>query len=259
MHAFIEIIHKWQDLIGAIIGASSAFGLWWVAEKYTQKSKRTEDLYLINKILVDQINSVIDIKREIESFITKKLMSLINQPKTDQKGQYIVNLAFFPLFSVRTISEEFQTKITTSSYVNNKLMRVYALSQDFPQIIADVRRQFEKILEFNKEICFHKLNPPDLQMQTYINVLLDFKNFLQKEILEHNIQVFFKLLVESLIVTETLRSIGSMRWKLKFDSRFRLYLRKKDYLKDRIKTFERIDKYFESVVDAKLEEILSKY
>jgi hypothetical protein len=244
--------YKWQELIGAIIGILGSFILWWSAQKYTDYAKRRENLYYIEKSLIDQIISLIENHKTIKSFIDEKLNKLINEPRNESGQQYSVDVAFFPLFSIRSLGADF-TKISTGSgYIDNSLIRVYGLSNDLPHIIEDCRRQFDKVLSFNQEISFNKLNDPLPQRQNYISNLINYRNTLTKEILENNIPIFLKNLTESLILIQELRTIGVWRWKWRFDNKYKFYWKNETYLKDKLTTFDNIDKYFEVRIKEKL-------
>lgn len=251
----IKIVYKWQDLIGAIIGASAAFLLWWFAEKYQQHRKRKQDLYYLHRIIADQINNLMDIRDTIKKFVEEKLHYLIDTPRLEKETQYSVDIAFFPLFSAHPLSDDIHTRSTGSAYVDNKLARAYKTSKDLPHVIDDLRQQFKETLNFNKEISFNKLNPAGEQRNNYLGHLKEYRKVLRSEMLEQNIPTFLKILTEALVSISELREVGLLRWKLKFDTRYRFYLNKSKQKIASEKTFEEIEKYFESKVSEQLKNL----
>ncbi len=243
----------WQDLIGAIIGASAPFILWWFAGKYSRYNRRKEDLYYLHRTIADQINTLLDTRDTITKFINEKLTQLIDKPRPENDTQYSVDLAFFPLFSSHPLGDDVHVKSTGSGYVDNKIARAYKLSKDLPYIIDDLRRQFKETLDFNREISFNKLNPPPFQRASYLKDVSEYRKVLITEMLQQNIPISLKILSEALVSIVELREIGLTRWKLKFDTRYRFYLTKSKQRTAAEKTYENIDSYLKPKVTKQLE------
>lgn len=255
----ICIIYKWQSLIGAAMGAFSAFFLWWFAEGKRKKVEREENISFFHKAVVDQINSLLGSREVIKLFITEKIDGLLLKKRTEGEKTYSVDMAFFPLFSTRPLSDDLQKKGTGSSFVDNKLLRVFFFSQDFPHIIEDIRKQFDRTLDLNKEMAFNKFNTPNDQRSDYIKNLQNYRNIIWDQIIEKNIPIFFKALVECLVAIEELRSIGLLRWKLKFDVKYKFYFNIKKYEKEKRETYERIDSYFRPIALKRINKIEDDY
>ncbi len=248
-------IREWQDLIGAFIGAFSAFFLWWVSERYTRYIQRKDDIYFIHKCIVDQVNTLLETKRTLSLFVDDKLTKFLLDEEKETDNAYLVDMAFFPLFSTRPLVEEFQKKTTGSGFIDNKILRAYAVSQDLPHIIDDIRKQFDSILNLNKEMVFGKFNTPSIQRASYLKHLVNYKETTVNQMINTNIPIFLKLLTECLVAIEDLRDRGILKWKLKFDSKFHFYWNKKSFEDDRNKTFDRIENYFLPIVKERLRKI----
>ncbi len=255
----IEKIKEWQDLIGAFIGAFSAFALWWIAGKYTRHIERKDDVYFIQKAIVDQMNTLLETKRTLSLFIDDKLTKFLLDEEKETNSVYLLDMAFFPLFSTRPLGEEFQKKTTGSGFIDNKILRAYAVSQDLPHIIEDMRKQFDSTLNLNKEMVFNKFNSPTVQKALYLKHLGSYKENAVSQMMNNNIPIFLKVLTECLVAVEELRDNGILKWKWKFDCKFRFYWTRKAFEEDKNKTFDRIENYFSPIVHERLQKIEIDY
>jgi hypothetical protein len=251
------IAYKWQAFVGAIIGASAPFILWWFAETYRQRRARKEYLYYLEKLLVDQINMINDVKRTIEFFISKRLVELIDNIKANASEAYSLDQAFFPLFSVRALSNEIHSNTTGSVYIDNKVMESYKFSKDIPFMVDDLRQQFTQLLQTNREIGIRKLNPPSIQRQSYIENIEEFRKAVRRDMLEKNIPIYLKKLVETRVALNELSRIGLRTWRLRFDPKYRFYWRKRDFEEARNRSFDNIENFFKARVKYELGKINS--
>ncbi|HTK33180.1 MAG TPA: hypothetical protein VL335_01385 [Candidatus Paceibacterota bacterium] len=236
---FIQHIKIWQDLIGAMIGAASPFVLWWVAYKYEQRRKYYNQLYGIDRMIIDQINLIGEMRNTISTFLDKKIPELISNINAEKTGAYYVGPAFIPLFSIRPLTDNLSEITTKSGYVDNKLAHCYKLSKDIPFIIDDVRRQFDYTLEINEKLSLAKLNSAEVQKQSYVDQLNEFSKVMKKEILETNIPIYLRLLAKTSVAVTQLRQDGILRWRFRH---------KKN-------NFEQMELYFESDTQVFLKKI----
>ncbi len=255
LYRFIENLHYWQELIGAIIGASTPFLLWWFAEKYQQRKIYLERLDYFQRLLADQIDNLVEVKNTIRLFIEKKLPKLVENVRSVESSQYHIGPAFFPLFSVRSLTEEIQGFSTKSGYLDNKLAYSYKLSKDLPLIIDDCRRQFGTLVQTNKEISLAKLNSAQAQKFSYMEEIERFSKTIQEEILKNNIPIYLKILVQTRISLAELRGVGIMRWNLRFNKKFRFFWTRSDYRLSLKATHDNIDDFFKKDFSDHLREI----
>ncbi len=254
-----NFIYKWQEIIGAIIGASTPFVLWWFAEKYRQYREKKEYLYYLERLLVDQINTIIDVRNTIEAFINERLEKITTSIKSSTgSSAYSVDFAFFPMFSIRSLNDGIHIKTTASNYIDNKIGQAYKLSNDMPFIFDDLRRQFSQTTEMNKEISFNKLNSPDAQRDFHLTNLNEFKEIVKRDILNKNIPLYLKHLMEARVSLNELSRIGILRWRLRFDPRFQFFLRGKDYQRAKDEVYDKIESFFEKKVQKSLTELASR-
>ena len=68
-----QLIYKWQALIGALVGAAAPISLWFLKELYERRKNRKDNLYRLEKLLVYNINNVVDARNTIYNFIENKL------------------------------------------------------------------------------------------------------------------------------------------------------------------------------------------
>ena len=75
---YIKVFFEhWQTLVGAFLGASAPFLLWWFAEKYRKHIEQIQYLYYLQRMIVDQINLLIDARETVEKFLNQRIKTLI--------------------------------------------------------------------------------------------------------------------------------------------------------------------------------------
>lgn len=255
MKYLIEFLHRWQELFGAIIGASAPFILWWFAERYKKRKSQKESLYYLERLLVDQINMVQEVKRAIQDFINNGLNQLRVNIRGNPQTAYSIDHAFFPSFSVRPINENIHSINTGSGYLDNKIGKSYMISKDFPFMVDDIRQQFFHTIQLNKDISFNRLNPPEVQKKGYLDNIDAFQGMVQRDMIGKDIPIYLKTLVQTRVALNKFRKIGSIRWYIKFDVRFRFFWTPQAYEETKINNYENMEKYFEKEVDEDLEKI----
>jgi hypothetical protein len=243
-----------QPWFSFIIGSASTFLVSWFINFLKNKKERKDHIYFLERVIVDQINLVLEIKKTISDFI-KKIDDTIISIDKNNAGAYSVETIFFPLFSARQISDDVMKRSSGSGYIDNKVARVFSLSMDLQFIMEDIRSQLKDTLETNQKIAFNKLNPPDIQKKQYKGNLENYRNVLVKETLEHNIPVFLELLAETLIPIEEKLKIGHFRWKISFAPNWVFCKSRKDFRKRKMKIILNMDEHFKSKVAEKLKEI----
>jgi len=231
------------------------FLLWWIAEKYRQSRERKEYLYYLERVLVDQINMINDADQTIRTFLEEKLGELLNNIQSNPSEVYSVDQAFFPMFSLRSLGEEVHLRTTKSSYVDNKIGQSYKLSKDMPLIADDLRRQFSQAIEINKEISFSKSNAPGPQRKMYISNIESFREAVTRDMLEKNIPIYIKTLVETRVALNSLAKMGLRKWRWQFDPRFRFFITQKAYKEAAASNYEKMSAYFVAEVEKQLLEI----
>ena len=213
----INFLDKWQTLVGAAIGASMPILFWFFVEWRRRKKERIENWYYLERILVHCINSLVDTRRTIRIFLDGNLEKTISNIQGNiEKSAYSSDRTFFPLFEANLVEESLLKIQTGSGYIDNKIGDVFRLSKDFTWSIEDIKRQFEDTINIQCKIAFSKLNPPDVQGRQYINSLKSFRACVERDILDKNIKIFIKVLMETRVALMELREIGLFRWKLKF-------------------------------------------
>jgi len=238
-------LDHWQTLVGSIIGASMPFLFWWVIEQYRKRKKKKEYLYYLERIVVDQINLLIELRDTVQKFLNLRLNTILESINNTPDLTYMSVDAFFPLFSVRSLPDDVNAISSGSGYIDNKVAKIYALSKDFPHIIDDTRLQFRETLETNKKIISERLTEPKAQKEQLKKHIQEYKKTVKEELLRKNIPSYFKKLAETLIAIRSKASMSSIAWKIKFDPRWKFYVKKKIYLKEREQIGDIMDTYFE--------------
>jgi len=254
----VHLLFKWQDLVGAFLGASAPFLLWWFAQKYEKGQARKEHLYYLARVLNDQVNTIIGVKKTIEAFLANQLSDLLTNIENNPEGVYSADYAFLPLFSVRPLDDKTHEHTTGSNYVDNKIDQSYNRSHDFPLGINDLRGQFIHTLEMNKEIAFNKLNSSESQKVLFKAQVAEFIKIVRRDIIETNIPLYLKTLIQTEVALKELARIGILKWSFRFDAKYRFYWNRKSFLMARNKSYENIEEFFRLDVEKQLKEILPK-
>jgi len=249
------MIYHWQALVGAIIGAMSPFLLWWLADSLRKRKEYYDNLYYLERLLVDQANTILEAERTIRSFKDTKISELIENIQKNNQNSFSLDYAFFPLFSTMSLGDDIHRISTKSGYIDNKISKLYQISRDIPYIINDVGRQFASMIQLNKDIVLNQKNPPQLQKDQYIDNLKGYKLMLEEYLLDKNFPIYFKVIFQAREAINELRRIGLWKWRLKFDPRYHFFKSKKQYLKAQESLYENIENYFKKNVEEKLLEI----
>jgi hypothetical protein len=95
-------------------------------------------------------------------------------------------------------------------------MQAISMSRDFPVLLQDVHRQFDRMLAFNTQVGIMRLNNPKLHNTTLLSNLDDFVTFVKLQLFGNNIPVFLKILVSALVPLQERNRIGLKAWAKKY-------------------------------------------
>ncbi len=254
---FIKIAHSWQELLGSIIGATTPLVYWLLGQWYQKQKEKRENLVFLEKVLVHQINNLIDIRQTLKDFFEYKIKELLMHIEANTKeGRYAVDITFYPLFSVNMLDDSLYKIDSGSGYLDNKLNQLVRMSRDFKLSIDDSRRQFENTIQQNHTMCLMKLNSQTAQNEVFKENIESFDRIMKESLIDKNIKIYLKNVAETRAVVSVLREKGFFFWKRKFQYiTFKFFLRYSDIRKYRKEAFSRIDKYVEPVVKKFMEEI----
>lgn len=247
--------YRWQTLLGALIAFTAPFLVLIFAEKMRKRKEKKDYLYFLQRLIVDQINALIEFRHATLNFLESKVGNLLKDIEINPKSVYFVNPVFFPLFSVRSFPDEVNKKGSGSGYIDNKVGVIYALSKDLPLIVDDARLQLRYTLELNMKIAISKLNSSEVQNNEYKRNISEYKRVMEDEILSKVIPLYFKKLAETHIAVKEKISMNFFIWKIKFDPRWKFFVKKRDFIKARKDIVDNMDAYFEPAVKKQLEEI----
>lgn len=253
-----EFLKTWQELLGSIIGAMTPIIFLLLVKFYESNTQKKENLLYLEKILVHQINNLIDIRRTIEEFLNTKLTKLISYIEESTKNNsYSNDYTFYPQFYTNSLQENILKINSGSGYLDNKFNQLIMMSKDFNLGIEDSKRQFDKTLEIQKDMTNNKCNSPIVQNNTYKNNIKEFQTIMFDNIINKNVEIYLKKLIEAKTVTEIIRTKGFVFWKLKFkyNTTFKYFKNKKNYRKYKEEVYNRIDSYIELKVKNELEKI----
>ena len=256
---FIDNLKNWQNLAGAFLGAATPISFWFFVEWNRKRKKSKEDLYYLEKLLIYDINAVIENHRTIKYFIEKRLTELISRiNQATREGKYGVHTAFFPLFSHPADENLFNIN-TGSSYLDNKLLQISGMTKDFSFAIDDLRNQFSSTVALNYKIAFDKLNAPVPQNNEYKRNIEGFIKIIKNVLFEKNEKTYMRVLVNALVAVNTIMDMGIIRWRFKFSPSFKFFRNKQNLEKFRGEVFDRIDQFLEEKIDVKVKTFEEAY
>lgn len=251
----IKLLDHWQTLVGSAIGAITPLFILWYVEWNKSKKEKKEYLYFLERVIVDQINALIETENTIKNFISTKIKTLLNHIDENPDDAYSVDSIFFPLFSVRSLPEDVNRTSSGSGYIDNKIGKIYAVSKDFPHIIDDLRLQLKHTLDINEKMSVMKLNSAQAQKNQLKRNILEYEKVLKDELLGKNIPIFTKLLAETLVSIRKRNTLGSLFWVIKFDPKWKFYKTKTEYKIAREKIMNDMDICFKQDTNLLLKEI----
>jgi hypothetical protein len=256
-----SFLSDWQTLIGSIIGASTPIFFWFFVQKVEKIQKRKNDLILLEKILVTNINTLGESYNTIKTFLNGNFNDVLKDIDTDNaSGKYSASYTFFPLFICNPIDIDLTSINSGSGYLDNKLLNIQKTSKDFYLGVEDLRNQLKDTILLHREIIFNKLNPEKAQNYLYKENLIRFKTVVERDMLSKNIKTYLELLITSLVVLRKINKVSLFRWKFKFSGSFKFFKTQKLF-KQYINinnVFDRIDLMIKSDYDKQYLEIEEK-
>ena len=251
-------LFKWQGLVGSLVGASVPLILFLLTNWYLRYLRKEEHISRINNIIVCAVNNLIDIDKTVREFSDIRLVNFIDRIKEDTaNNNYSLGTTYFPLFAKVSFPEDILNHSTRSGYVDNKIMQLFLMSKDFTFVIDDIKRQFEGTLEVNKTITLEKLNAHGFQNNSLIMNIGEYRTLLDRDFLKNNLCIYLKHLAIVGIAIRKLKSLGLLRWKLKFGPSFKYFKDKDIYNKYIEKTQERIDEYLKEETASEIKRLFS--
>ncbi len=251
-----DFVYKWQELIGALIGAATPISLWLIAEWYQSRKRDKEYLISLEKFFVYSINDIIDARCTLARYLKNQLAELIINIKANTaKNIYSVDTAFFPLFSVSPIDDVIFRNTSRSNYLENKTAHVHKLVRDFASSIEDIRRQFTHTLELHHSMAFGKVNAPNVQNAMFIRNLEEFVKMVHRDIFDSNVKICIKHLVYAKVAENYIKNKGYFLWRWRFSPSFKYFRSKKELQKYKEETFDRIELFLKPIVDKEIAEI----
>lgn len=247
-----------QPWFNFILGGVVTFFVSFFLSYINSKKERKNYLYFLERVIVDQMNYTIDMKRTIINFLEGNLKDLIQNIESSSDEAYSMHSVFFPKFSVRPIPEQVNMTSSGSGYIDNKVAKIYALSKDMPHIIEDCRNQLEVTLQKNDRMVFGKLNPPKIQKKQFKNNIERYIQMIHDDAVEKNIPIYLKKLSETLVAVREKARRSSFSWKLKFDPDYKLFILRRKHAEEKGKIAEKMDTYFEPQVKSELKDIEDK-
>lgn len=252
----LQFFNDWQLLLGA----ATPLSIWFITDFINKKRGRKENLYSLEKDTLYCINKLLGLRNAISDFSNKGLNDLLrNIQLRNQQNKYSIDTAFFPLLNVQMQKENAIKLSTGSGYLDTKLLQTHLMAGDIERVIEDLRWQFIDTIKVNREIAIKKLNSQAVQTNDYHRNLTNFKNMLETDFIETNVNTYMRTLTKALAGVETYAKLGRFRWRLIFEPSFKYYKNYPSLQKYKREIHDYIDNYLEKIVDKKITEIQRQY
>ena len=250
-------LKDWQSFAGALIGAGIPISFWFFKEWWQARRKKKQNLDVLERVFIYEINKVINTRQTLKKFIDTQLADLKDGIAFYQaQGKYSLGMTFIPLFSVEPIEENLLQIEVESGYLMNKINQIYAMSKDFSLMVDDLREQFKETIRTNKEIAMGKLNDPGPQNGLFLKNVQDFEKMLRQDIFGTNIPIYLRNLIAARSAAAAIREMGMFHWKSKFAPHFKYFKNKHDLINfHKRETFDQIEIYLQDKVNKQIQEI----
>lgn len=249
-----NFLFSWQSLAGAFLGAISPIIIILLTRKLSEQEKYSNNLLLTQKLLVDNINSVVTARDDIRQFIDTRLQKLIVDIQDRIKtGSYSFDLTFFPAINPDPISIEILGIHFRSNYINNKLVFIHRKSIDLETSIKEIRNQFSETTRIQRELSLAliALNNPQKLAQEYLNNVILFKKELEQTVLK-NFDLYINMSRRALRAVQLYEALGQYGWEKKFTSKHNFILNRQQKKKMNAGIYEKIDSYINALIEQEI-------
>lgn len=223
MEDAIAHLFKWQTFYGAALGAATPIVVYILAERHKSHTAHKQYLVYVLQALGDQIETVVNARDTIKSFVNGPLTNHIKQLEHPAPDTYHIGSLFIPAFSARPLSEDVLRGSTRSAYVYNKIRKVFTVSANFSRQMDDLRYQLNETLRLNEQLVLNKGVAADVQRRQLAENMRNFRDALQQTVLETNMPIFLELFVVLKTAIEVRLTNGYFRWNQTFNVSWNFY------------------------------------
>lgn len=240
-------LFKWQELSGAIIGASVPIIVALIGLYFRRKLQKEEKLKQLDRTLVLAIKTTMETQATLESFFLNVLDPYLKIAFTaDQK--YQLDLVFIPAVFGAGLNLDIKDVDSGSGYIDSNILLCLALARDFELSLNDSRSQLKETYQLYKELALSGKVTPQEQVGHLKNSITSFKEVFYNILVKHNAQVLFDKLLETKIALDYFHS-HQILWRLRFSQSFRYYRSQSDFENGMKDTFMNIDNFFRKKFD----------
>jgi len=238
---YILTLYKWQDLLGAMIGASVPIILGLIGLNRSARSARIENLKKLDRVLVLAIKSVAETQALLENFYSKTFVPYLSGFVSD--GKYQLDLVYIP--SVAGVSFQLDAKDVDSGsgYIDSNVLLCISLARDFDESLLDSRKQLSETYNLFRELAFSGKVTPQEQSGHLRNSLEAFSKVFYNVMIKHNAQVLLDKLIETKVILNYFQAHRYI-WRIRFSRSFRLYKTHVEYNEWSTNMYDKIDKSF---------------
>lgn len=240
----IVFLDKWQQLIGAALGAGVPISVGLISLIYRRHEEKKRNLALVEKSLVLSINSVLSAERTIKEFVDVSLpQTILNIDEKTESKNYSLDVSYFPTVYIHVLGEEIIKLNTGSGYIDERLLQLQMLSRELVTSIHDMRSQFYDAVAIYRTLGLNKSNPEAVHNEEYKNALIAFNSYAKEVLLEKNIKVFLGVLGKAHVALLEYMRIGHTRWHFRFSPSLKYFRDYKALRKHKEEAHTRVNQY----------------
>ena len=218
-----QYILKNGSFFGAIIGSLLTglvlIGAVYLEKKIDAKREYVQHLQYMNRELVQYINNLVNIKKDLLKFYKSILEEVVPDIRSHTPNEYFHYSVSFVLFYKDPLNTKIKDLSTKSNYLDTFMIKVYGDSANFSKFIDNTKDRFENIIKRNDRICELIQCQPERQKELFAD-LLEQHSEKAIEAIESNIQIILKDFIMSQKGIEELCNIGIKKWNKRFGKEF---------------------------------------
>lgn len=251
----LNLLYEWQDLLGSILGVMGSLliaFLGFLFNHYYQKYREIrESIRRVEISLALGLNDIYDTEKHLTDFLAR-LNEVVIQPLQGgvNPSQFFLSKTNFPPLVIHLDLELLKAK-HPSYYIHNKILIIHKNIENSNRMFADMKIEYEKIIETAKFLMTQKVTPTN-QQREYLSNNQSFINFVNNVIVQ--LQIAKKIFAQTKIYNLKLLNKERIRvWKLEGVS-FKFFCCKREIeeYKSTLSCLDRIDKSISNEVDLQM-------
>lgn len=219
----IVLLDHWQSLAGAFIGAFIPIVVSFLIFYFKTRNDLQRELVQSERFVVFSINNLYDAREELELFLDRIDILISALEKSLSEDVYFLATTNFPVLRMEHTVQDIN-KSTKSLYLANKLMKCYSMLRDTYNYLEEASNEFKAITCRNYDVVLSYKDPAQKigigkadQKNLYLSQLKAFRGVIKDIIIDKNIPITIKSLLEACIVLRKYLGNFQTFWKIYYE------------------------------------------